>query len=107
MSNLSFKSIITTSCLLLAGMIYAQEPVRIECKTGEGIGKNIHLWRVEKGEEKNMVNAGYNGNGYYGFSFIPEYEGFTSSGMINFTFTHSTSSQATRYRSTWTKTRFI
>ena len=23
-----------------------------------------------------MVNAGYNGNGYYGFSFIPEYEGF-------------------------------
>ncbi|HIX02628.1 MAG TPA: redoxin domain-containing protein [Candidatus Odoribacter faecigallinarum] len=76
MSNLSFKSIITTSCLLLAGMIYAQEPVRIECKTGEGIGKNIHLWRVEKGEEKSMVNAGYNGNGYYGFSFIPEYEGF-------------------------------
>lgn len=64
------------SCLLLAGMLYAQEPVRIECRTGEGIGKNIHLWRVEKGEEKNMVNAGYNGNGYYGFSFIPEYEGF-------------------------------
>ena len=70
------KTIISLSCLLLAGMIYAQEPVRIECRTGEGIGKNIHLWRVEKGEEKNMVNAGYNGNGYYGFSFIPEYEGF-------------------------------
>lgn len=70
------KTIILLSCLLLAGMLYAQEPVRIECRTGEGIGKNIHLWRVEKGEEKNMVNAGYNGNGYYGFSFIPEYEGF-------------------------------
>ena len=51
------KTIISLSCLLLAGMLYAQEPVRIECRTGEGIGKNIHLWRVEKGEEKSMVNA--------------------------------------------------
>ena len=70
------KTLLTLACLLTAGMLFAQEPATVTCQTGEGIGKTLHLWRVEKGEQKKMADATYAGNGYYGFRFIPEYEGF-------------------------------
>ena len=70
------KTLLTFACLLTAGMLFAQKPATITCRTGEGIGKTLHLWRVEKGEQHKMADATYAGNGYYGFSFIPEYEGF-------------------------------
>ena len=70
------KTLISLACLLSAGMLFAQKPATVTCQTGEGIGKSLHLWRVEKGEQKSMAIATYTGNGYYGFSFIPEYEGF-------------------------------
>ncbi len=63
-------------CLLFAGVLRAQEPVTIECRIGEGIGKTIQLFGVENGQKKILASASYAQNGYYGFSFIPEYEGF-------------------------------
>lgn len=48
----------------------------IECRIGEGIGKTIQLFGVENGQKKILASASYAQNGYYGFSFIPEYEGF-------------------------------
>ena len=78
------KTLISLACLLSAGMLFAQKPVTVVCETGEGIGKSLHLWRVEKGEQKSMAIATYTGNGYYGFSFIPEYEGFYAIGDEGF-----------------------
>lgn len=70
------RTLLSLACLLAAGMLFAQKPATITCRTGEGIGKTLHLWRVEKGEQHKMATATYAGNGYYGFNFIPEYEGF-------------------------------
>lgn len=39
-------------CLLFAGVLRAQEPVTIECRIGEGIGKTIQLFGVENGQKK-------------------------------------------------------
>ena len=63
-------------CLLFSGMLHAQKPVTVECRVGEGIGTTIQLFGVDKGEKKVLASASYNQNGYYGFSFIPKYEGF-------------------------------
>lgn len=56
--------------------LQAQEPATVECRTGEKVGREIFLFGVENGRKTVMVNAVYQGNGYYGFRFIPAYEGF-------------------------------
>ena len=63
-------------CLLVSGVLHAQKPVTVECSVGEGVGTTIQLFGVDKGEKKVLASASYNQNGYYGFSFIPKYEGF-------------------------------
>ena len=65
-------------CLLmtLCGFLSAQSPATIECRTGEGIGEKLHLFRVLNGVKVSIAEAVYHQNGYYGFRFIPEYEGF-------------------------------
>ena len=63
-------------CLLVSGVLHAQKPVTVECSVGEGVGTTIQLFGVNKGEKKVLASASYNQNGYYGFSFIPKYEGF-------------------------------
>ena len=63
-------------CLLGSGVLHAQKPVTVECSVGEGLGTTIQLFGVDKGEKKVLASASYNQNGYYGFSFIPKYEGF-------------------------------
>lgn len=70
------KCICVIASLFLTGLLYAQEPVSIECRTGKGLGTKLQLFRVERGNKVVMATAGYNENGYYGFKFIPEYEGF-------------------------------
>lgn len=62
--------------LLALGVLQAQEPVTVECRTGTGLGKEWRLFKVVNGTKEPMANAVYNQNGYYGFKFIPEYEGF-------------------------------
>lgn len=62
--------------MVLCGLLSAQNPVTIECQVGEGIGNKIQVFRVENGRKVSMVTAVYNENGYYGFKFVPEYEGF-------------------------------
>lgn len=62
--------------MVLCGLLSAQNPVTIECQVGEGIGNKIQVFRVENGRKVSMVAAVYNENGYYGFKFIPAYEGF-------------------------------
>ena len=63
-------------CLLWAGVLRAQKMVTIECRVGEGVGKNIQLFGVDNGQKKLLASASYTQNGYYGFRFVPEYEGF-------------------------------
>ena len=63
-------------CLLWAGVLRAQKTVTIECRVGEGVGKNIQLFGVDNGQKKLLASASYTQNGYYGFRFVPEYEGF-------------------------------
>lgn len=70
------KTIFFLFILLQAGLSFGQKPVTVECRTGAGVGSKINLFRVENGNKVAMANAVYNKNGYYGFSFIPEYEGF-------------------------------
>lgn len=60
----------------VSGVLHAQKPVTVECSVGEGVGTTIQLFGVDKGEKKVLASASYNQNGYYGFSFIPKYEGF-------------------------------
>lgn len=62
--------------LLVAGVLQAQQPVTVECRTGEGIGNKLHLFQVINGTKVSIADAVYHQNGYYGFRFIPEYEGF-------------------------------
>lgn len=62
--------------LLIAGLSQAQQPASVECRTGKGIGREIHLFRVDDGKKVSIARAEYGKNGYYGFRFIPEYEGF-------------------------------
>ncbi|MCM1032080.1 MAG: hypothetical protein NC410_11640, partial [Oscillibacter sp.] len=57
-------------------LLQAQEPATIECRIGDKVGKEIFLFRVEDGRKIVMANAVYQNNGYYGFKFIPTYEGF-------------------------------
>lgn len=62
--------------LLWAGVLRAQKMVTIECRVGEGVGKNMQLFGVDNGQKKLLASASYTQNGYYGFRFVPEYEGF-------------------------------
>lgn len=71
-----FKSIILGTSLLIAGLSLAQKPVSVECRTGVGIGREIQFFRVENGNRVSVAKAVYGENGYYGFQFVPEYEGF-------------------------------
>lgn len=54
----------------------AQKPATVECRIGRKVGQEIFLYRVENGRKIVMATANYHHNGYYGFRFIPEYEGF-------------------------------
>lgn len=74
MNNL--KIVIITLCLLLTGIMYAQKPVSITCRTGEGVASILRVWKVENGQKKSMAEASYGENNYYSFGFIPEYSGF-------------------------------
>lgn len=62
--------------LFVTGLSFGQQSVSVECRTGKGTGTKICLFRVENGNKVAMADAVYNKNGYYGFKFIPEYEGF-------------------------------
>ena len=48
MNNL--KIVIITLCLLLTGIMYAQKPVSITCRTGEGVASILRVWKVENGQ---------------------------------------------------------
>lgn len=61
---------------VVAGWSIAQRPVTVECRTGDGVGSTIHIFRVENGQKVAIADAVYNKNGYYGFKFVPEYESF-------------------------------
>lgn len=63
-------------CMLIAGRNMAQQSTTVECRTEKEIGPEIQLFRVEKGKKESIAKATYHKNGYYGFQFIPEYEGF-------------------------------
>lgn len=73
---MKLKYVFIIASLFWAGLLYAQQPVTVECRTGEGMGEKLQLYRVERGNKVKMADAVYNRNGYYGFKFIPEYEGF-------------------------------
>lgn len=62
--------------LLTIGVLKAQNPVTVECRTGEGVGEKLHLFQVVNGTKVSIADAVYNKNRYYGFRFVPEYEGF-------------------------------
>lgn len=62
--------------MLIAGSSMAQQSTTVECRTGENFGPEILLFRVENGKKEAIAKAAYHKNGYYGFMFIPEYEGF-------------------------------
>ncbi|MCM1032063.1 MAG: TlpA family protein disulfide reductase [Oscillibacter sp.] len=62
--------------LLTVVLLQAQNPATVECRTGEGIGEKMHLFKVVNGTKMSIADAVYNKNGYYGFKFMPEYEGF-------------------------------
>lgn len=70
------KKICLLAMLFITALSFGQKPVTVECRTGKGVGSKINLFRVVNGDKVNMANAIYNKNGYYGFQFIPEYEGF-------------------------------
>ena len=57
-------------------LLQAQEPVTVECRIGDKIGREIFLFGVENGRKVVMANAVYQDKGDYGFKFIPDYEGF-------------------------------
>lgn len=57
-------------------LLQAQESVTVECRIGEKVGREIFLYGVENGRKVVLASAIYQHNGYYGFRFIPEYEGF-------------------------------
>lgn len=61
---------------MVAGWSIGQQPVTVECRTGKGVGSAIHIFRVENGQKVAIADAVYHKNGYYGFKFVPEYEGF-------------------------------
>lgn len=42
-------------CLLWAGVLRAQKTVTIECRVGEGVGKNIQLFGVDNGQKKLLL----------------------------------------------------
>lgn len=67
--------------ILLLGICFpfwlqAQNPSIVECRIGEKVGREIFLFGVENGQKVVMANAVYQNDGYYGFKFIPAYEGF-------------------------------
>lgn len=62
-------------CLLFAGILYAQKPVRVTCQTGKGIAPPLCLWKVQAGEMRLVAEASF-GNGYCEFGFVPEADGF-------------------------------
>ncbi len=62
--------------LFLTGLSFAGQPATVECRIGEGVGTKMHLFKVVNGSKVAIADAVYNKNGYYGFSFVPEYEGF-------------------------------
>ena len=70
------RSIILFLGVCFSILLQAQEPATIECRIGGKVGREIFLFRVENGRKISMANAVYSNNGYYGFKFIPEYEGF-------------------------------
>lgn len=70
------RYIILLCCLLMVGLLQAQSPATVECRIGEGIGEKLHLFKVVNGTKVAIADAVYNKNGYYGFKFVPEYEGF-------------------------------
>lgn len=70
------KFVLLIICLFFVRVLPAQKPVTIECRIGEGIGKIMQLSGVNNGQQKILASASYAQNGYYGFRFIPEYEGF-------------------------------
>lgn len=73
---MTMKYMMLLCCLLTVGLLQAQSPVTVECRTGEGIGEKLHLFKVVNGTKVAIADAVYNKNGYYGFKFVPEYEGF-------------------------------
>ncbi len=70
------KYVMLLCCLLTVSFLQAQSPATVECRTGEGIGEKLHLFKVVNGTKVSIADAVYNKNGYYGFKFMPEYEGF-------------------------------
>ena len=73
---MKMKFVLLIICLFFVRVLPAQKPVTIECRIGEGIGKIMQLSGVNNGQQKILASASYAQNGYYGFRFIPEYEGF-------------------------------
>lgn len=62
--------------MILWGFLSAQSPATVECHTGKGVREKLHLYKVVNGTKVTIADAVYNQNGYYGFKFMPEYEGF-------------------------------
>lgn len=69
------KLLLLFAGIVFSGVLSAQRPATVECRIGEGIGKKMNLFKVQDGKKIPVANATY-ANGYYGFKFIPEYEGF-------------------------------
>lgn len=76
------KNILILAFLFASVWAFGQKPVTVECYTGEGIGNKVSVFRVENGRKVPVAQA-TGTNGYYGFKFIPEYEGFYVVGNDN------------------------
>lgn len=62
--------------LCFSFLLQAQKPATIECQIGKKVGQEIFLYGVENGRKVILATAVYQQNGYYGFKFLPEYQGF-------------------------------
>lgn len=76
------KNISILAFLFISVMAFGQKPVTVECYTGMGIGNKVSVFRVENGKKVPVAQANST-NGYYGFKFVPEYEGFYVVGNDN------------------------
>lgn len=48
------KYVMLLCCLLTVSFLQAQSPATVECRTGEGIGEKLHLFKVVNGTKVSL-----------------------------------------------------
>ncbi|MCC8173117.1 MAG: hypothetical protein LIO65_01610 [Odoribacter sp.] len=70
------KIVIIVFVVFACFSIQANTPVTIECRTDVESLKTLTLNRIHEGKNVQISTSSKTGEGYFGFKFIPSYEGF-------------------------------